>query len=1214
MKCQSCNSDMIKESKYWICEKCLKIVIVQDEITNINYNEYAINNFPTIIAHEYYRLKELDMAGESYGTFLQIKDMYEIILKFPVIIMIEGLIYSLKNEEICESGNRRNNILRLFIEKPLSLGDWENIASKIAELSGKELPKKNFELYRDTSKYLGEIIKLFKVKINNESKNISSWRNDYIAHGALSFDDSKFRDEIRIMINNINNIMKKSEKYYSNMELTDKDGQILKGHEIKHINEEDEILMRYDISSGDNNLILSPFVYTESYTYLFDSFSHYSNTAYRLNYSHGKKGKCYKSIDTLLELKKLLNLDELDNEGIDRENHLTLQLKKIEEILKNKIIIKPNYLNDYLMPRLGYGENKRSYNKGVFMIRAERGMGKTIFTKILDDLGDTSTKEKKPENYNKIIKRVYHINNTYGSQLSTFKHNLLNDLCSTFQTPNAVIGKIREEFSKLDFCNDLEKIKRQFARILNISFNELNKVYYKESGIKKEKFLLVIDGIDEFNYKYEEHERTIFDFIPRPDMLDEGIFILLTSRLHEELNDSERLQREIEEIKLTEPAEVITRSSSEGYVSLLYRHIDKNLKISDRKVQKELLESLDYRFSYLSAYERLYCSKLFSKGEIDHQNIIKSYLSYLENSNKRHYDNIKRLLLILAISPVGIRVDELCYLMNEDSVTYKLLGTINDLSNFIECKRELGVTVMSISHQDWKEDLIRNYKDDIQVLLEEYKKEFISFSNRLLQSPDTEGYVKFERDYDKFRGQFYILINYTIMNQLFNERNPVVLSDEDLRKNVETLYRILANLHISDSKKELLLAKINFLNGMAREIKRISEKNTNDDYILSAVHMIRGIELDKLNRLEEALKDHEKAIEIRKILYKKRKLPDKNDLAGVYMNRGVTLNNLNRLEEALEDYKKVIEVLGKKGKPQYRETLAKVYMNRGNVLNNLNRLEEALKDYKKAIEITEALTKECKVTDREALVGLYMNRGVAFDKLNRLEEALKDYEKAIEIIDALDKEGKLIYRKDLDKLYANRGFTLNNLNRLEEALKDYKKAIEIIEMLDKEGKLLNRKDLAKVYMRRGNTLNNLNHLEEALKDYEKAMKIMRELDKKGKLVHRNDLAALYSNRGIALMKLNRLEEGLENCEEGIKIMEILDKEEKLKYRNDLAGMYINRGTMFDNVNCLEDALNNYNKGIEIMEVLNKERKLPNRKILELVYEYRDDVLKRLNRL
>ncbi|GKU24345.1 hypothetical protein CFOLD11_11710 [Clostridium folliculivorans] len=1212
MKCPKCSTEMIKGKKYWICEECEERVPIIEDLGSGEFNINAMNEFPTIIAHEYHRLKELSTAGEAYGTFMQIKDMYEVILKFPVLIMMEGLIYSLKNEGENEC---RNSILRAFIEKPLSLGDWEVTASRISRLTDEELPQRNLMIYGETRTYLKNIIKLFKVKINGTEKYISSWRNDEIAHGALAFDDVDFRNEIGYMLSNIHEIMRKSEKYYSQIEIINDKGIVLKGHNIESMDEQNEIYISFSMDSKEDNITLMPLVYSsEIYIYLFDSFSHYSNIAYRLNYSHGKKDKCYKSVDTFLEIKKILNVEELTSETIKRENHLVTQLKKIDEILKTKKIIKPTYLNDYLMKILGFEKDTKQYTSGVFMIRTERGMGKTVFTKVLDDLDNISSQEEKPSFYNKVIKRVYHINSTYGSELSTFKHMLQNDLCSTLQKANVYVGEIRDEFTRLDMCQSTDSIKKQFAVILNKAFYELNRAYVNETGVKREKFLMVIDGLDEFNYKYKDNIRTIFDYIPTPDMLAEGIYILLTCRTDGELINSERIRKEINNIKLTLPEISIIRTSGE-YVSLLKKHLIKNLSISEAKEQDELLKLLDYRFSYLGAYEKLYSSNLYNKNELNPKNIIKTYMNYLQSANKRHYESIKKLLLILAIAPSGIRVDELCYLMNEQEITYRLLGSIADISNFVETKRENGATVMSITHVDWKENLLQNYKEEIGELLEELKESVYSLFRELWSDPIAQGYKKYQKDFAKYRGMFYLFSNYLDMSQYFREINNITISDDELRENSEAFYSIEPLMKVPSNEYERMQIRINYLSGIIIESLNINEKTLGDYLILSDVFIKRCATFEDLNLLQEAKRDCECAIQIREDLYKNGFLEESDLLAEAYTKRGNLNLKFNLYNEGLEDLQSAIEIresLDKEGTLPDRYDLAMAYMDKGVGLNRLYHLEEGLEEFERAIEIIESLDREGKLFDKSVLASLHINKGASFVELNSLEQALKEYESAIKILGGLTNEEEVYNVINLAKAHMNRGQLFRVMNRLEEALEDNKIAVEIMESLHKSERLPNVGDLAEVYDNRGNVLLDLNKSEEALCDYEIEVEIYKALESVGRLTDENKLAHALNSRGVALKNLGNFEEALSDFNSVIQIREELAGKGKLDDRNTLITAYNNRIDVFKRLNRIDELVSDYEKIITNIKELEKNEQLTNKDHLAKVYADRGMTLCNFN--
>ena len=122
----------------------------------------------------------------------------------------------------------------------------------------------------------------------------------------------------------------------------------------------------------------------------------------------------------------------------------------------------------------------------------------------------------------------------------------------------------------------------------------------------------------------------------------------------------------------------------------------------------------------------------------------------------------------------------------------------------------------------------------------------------------------------------------------------------------------------------------------------------------------RGIALQELKRLDDALASYDKAITL------------KPDYAEAFNNRGTALQELKRLKDALASYDAAIAL-----KPDYAEA----FNNRGIVLQELKRLEDALASYDKAITL------------KPDYADAFYNRGIALQELKRLDDALASYDK-----------------------------------------------------------------------------------------------------------------------------------------------------------------------------------------------------------------------------
>jgi tetratricopeptide (TPR) repeat protein len=172
----------------------------------------------------------------------------------------------------------------------------------------------------------------------------------------------------------------------------------------------------------------------------------------------------------------------------------------------------------------------------------------------------------------------------------------------------------------------------------------------------------------------------------------------------------------------------------------------------------------------------------------------------------------------------------------------------------------------------------------------------------------------------------------------------------------------------------------------------------------------RGNYLTRENRFEEAVRDFNKAIEL------------KPDYTEAYNNRGNLFSNANRNEAALHDFNKAIEL-----DPGY----ADAYNNRGNLFLKENRNDKAIHDFNKAIELNPDYAQA------------YNNRGYLFQKEKRNDEAMDDYNKAIAL------------RPDFAEAYYNKGNLLVEQKEYKEAISAFTKAI------------LFRADYARAYFNRG---------------------------------------------------------------------------------------------------------------------------------------------------
>jgi len=204
------------------------------------------------------------------------------------------------------------------------------------------------------------------------------------------------------------------------------------------------------------------------------------------------------------------------------------------------------------------------------------------------------------------------------------------------------------------------------------------------------------------------------------------------------------------------------------------------------------------------------------------------------------------------------------------------------------------------------------------------------------------------------------------------------------------------------------------------------------DATVEVAYNNRGGTLQSMNRFDEALRDYNKAIELRPLY------------ADAYCNRGIILADRKKNDEALADYNKAIELNPKmitaynnrgllylemkknsEARADFEKALqlkpgyAEAYYNRGLLAMDENKNEEAFSDYSKAIQL------------QPAYVEAYINRGVLMHTGKKYDEALIDYNKALQL------------QPGNSMVYFNKGLIFNIQKRFSEAANSFTRAIEL---------------------------------------------------------------------------------------------------------------------------------------------------------------------------
>ncbi|MCK8818139.1 hypothetical protein MWH28_12305 [Natroniella sulfidigena] len=726
MECKNCEKQL--ESDWGICPWCSTKVERNwaDEVYNNDslWYQTAFDSFPEIIACEYKRLSDLFKEEKTYGAFFQIKDLFEILLKLPTLALVSQIHYKK------EHSKEEKELLKELVKKPLSLGTWQTIGNKIKKLDD----------------LIPEIVEIEKSILNiYNNENIVKWRNDEIGHGALGFDcDDKFKEDIEKKLKLIKEHLAETEGIYAKLEFVAE----------KEVTETEVYL---DLNS--KNYKLTPYIfYDDDKFYFFDTYLSKKESSSILDYMQGAKFKKVTPEITNL-YKRLYNTLGEYNDNFDLSVEEDILLKQAE-----KILTEANQVNDYVGAdglKNWLQETIASNNNGLFLLQMEGGTGKTTFARALDQ-----RELDKFKGFGKkglISRRAYYINDSYNYKFKKFKSDLIDELRASKKEENEITGDFPE--LKIDF-QDKSKNRSNFAELLG-GFAKLHSKFFGTEGL-----LFIIDGLDEIPMeKDEEQKLSIFDFIPREEELPENVYILLTSRTDEELEDYHR--ERISELNISSGAKLIVKKEDQKNRKIIEDYVKDQLKIKESDKIEEVLEAADYKLLYLSLFKIIRDSGNASLEELKKaDNKFMIYFDLLKSMyGEKLFKRIKRVLSIIATSFEPLTAKEISYLLGEEKLTFRFLAMLSDLRPLLKVERSSRGNLISLNHQFFKVRICNEYEDDIAEMVRNWWKQFLQFDVQNVDLNDSgeiylitymgfylEEYLEFIKYEDEFRVRYLNLL------------------------------------------------------------------------------------------------------------------------------------------------------------------------------------------------------------------------------------------------------------------------------------------------------------------------------------------------------------------------------------------------------------------------------------------------------------------------
>ncbi len=696
--CPVCNEKLFKLNKKLVCpgESCNFQCATSDYDSgqlswnmknckdSLMWDLNVFDSYPYFISKEYKRLYDLMYDNKLYGVIFQIKDIFEILLKLPILLIVNRYCANRKR------GKEEDEIIYSLLNKKLSLGHWYSIAKSCL----------NIDDDSEIMIILKDIVSVY------QSNDITNWRNDTIGHGALLFDDTQsFRDDLESKLMLIKAHLKTCEEQYKSIDLTYKSNKKitkLVGCSLDKavLRNNGKITFNY---AGLKCEIIEFMKVENGGIYFFDSYFKKDKKTKFLNYLDAEMIKLkIQFFDELIKnVSKYIKIDNQKISALEEQIYIESEEIAVEAIDS----IDDNIIQEKL--KVWINKSISQNIMGTFLLQMEEGMGKTTFTRMLDPHSKNIIK------INGVAVRTFYINSSYSFNVEVFKNNIIEKLQHNDTKTDKIKGNIPR------FNRESESLRKEFSDIL-ARFLE---IYKEKYGVNK--LLFIIDGLDEIPVR---EKCSIIEYIPNTSDLAEGVYVLVTSRT--KVENTQYLNEKIEEIGFEDRLEILSHNVE--YTNTLKRYIKEKLKITNLDIANSIITNAHYKFIYIRPI--YYILKNKSLEEINTNNIFTEYLDILENTySEKYFNQIIDILVILAVSRDGITISEISYLINREKPDFKLLAFLADINCLMEKGRSIRGSLLSLAHASIKEYIIQKYKDRVKKKCREWIEEVIGLEYKNIE-------------------------------------------------------------------------------------------------------------------------------------------------------------------------------------------------------------------------------------------------------------------------------------------------------------------------------------------------------------------------------------------------------------------------------------------------------------------------------------------------
>ncbi len=603
--------------------------------------ERNLETIPSMIHFEYMQLKKLAAQGQVYGVLLQLKDTYETILKIPVIMTL----VLIDSDPIYKDGSEYNDIMKTLLQAPLTMGKWDNLAGVIVSKKNRKL-----NLPDNLIKIIKKTRMLYETEITSKGTKVVQWRNETIGHGALKFEgDANYQEEVKSLLNLLKEYFDGEGKpsikgLYDSIYFQCGENKLVGDCYDK--NAEHDLILHiagssYTVSNYVNDCNLK--------WYLFESFYSEKDLVKYSSYIDGKNNTVRNKYFSDLFEKHVLQQGR--NSTVVTGNYTRAEDKVFEYFN-----MPPDYVEQSKHVEL-LQEQMDTLEKGVITIFMERGTGKSAFANRMSNYYNSKSLIENS------LSRCYHVSNAALRGVSDFISSVTKGFEHSYNPADDLWGSIEKRPS---LTLESENPAEDMAEFLNFYHDKYRKDYT----------ILVIDGIDEIT----EQSEFILNYIPSKEQMDEGVFVVLTTRFSDEETVQGKSKKYIEKATQLADGQLKIHRHDEINTELLKQYIEEyeNKFGFDNSIDKNaLIKKSDYRILYLRAY--LAIKDQVALDSTNETKFIESYMNYLLSFyGINQKQKLKEIAVSIALFP-SISIKKYQEYLNCQEITYEFVGLFNDL-------------------------------------------------------------------------------------------------------------------------------------------------------------------------------------------------------------------------------------------------------------------------------------------------------------------------------------------------------------------------------------------------------------------------------------------------------------------------------------------------------------------------------------------------------